>query len=862
MANEQKDVRVRFSAEGIAEVVSAFQKISSEGKKSAKETGGAFAELKDQFTEVGKSLLAGLSIVYAADKLKELFKQTLENAEALTRLSAQTGLSTATIQAFGRAARETGIGADSANAGIQKFTAAVGKAQLSSGATRTALSDLQIDLKSFSNLSPDEKFQLVAERLASIPDPARRARDELALFSKGGIELDQALVKVGEEGIGPFIAKLKELGLFLDQEAINNLLSLKERLRDLHDEAQGLGQQFILGLVPGISQAVQGLTKASSAGEGFKAVGKLIGDTILFLQQGFQGLGIWIGAIMARASVVFTTYGQVVSDVLGRDFKKAREDYAAGMRQIQAINEAALEDQKRLENEIANGPKSPEAPEARGGGGGEQPPAVIDDSVARARVELIKARLENELKLFEAHDKLLLAEAKSSYDNGQISLQEYFAKRAEIIAKEYDKQIAIAQAKLKAEESLPVSLNNEAAQIQKATKEEQLKGQIAELNAQRQAALQQNNNELHTEELQLTEKTASAQEKLLQIEGKKTEAARVRLKIESEALDRELKAGGVAPGERQAAVSTFLTKGGATIDYQDASDKAKADLSLLESQKKSIQDEVNSGQIFAIQGEERMQELERQRLPLLQQDAQAMLDFANTTKDPQLIASAEAFKEKIQEIGVGINQSSKYMKEMRDGVQQAVGAGFNTFLTDAIINSKSLGEAFHNAAKTMLADLARMAIQIEEEQFLRALFSGGKGGGGLFGLFGSGGFSVGLGGSGSVVSDPGFASGGYVRGPGSTTSDSIPARLSDKEYIVSAQATQRPGVLSLLDAINGGLRVPQFASGGYVSSVGGNFSSAASAGRTQLSLNIAPEALHYTMRDWLEREIADAMAKR
>lgn len=33
-------------------------------------------------------------------------------------------------------------------------------------------------------------------------------------------------------------------------------------------------------------------------------------------------------------------------------------------------------------------------------------------------------------------------------------------------------------------------------------------------------------------------------------------------------------------------------------------------------------------------------------------------------------------------------------------------------------------------------------------------------------------------------------------------------------------------------------------------------------GPQPISLHIAPEALHYTMRDWLEREIADAMAKR
>lgn len=61
---------------------------------------------------------------------------------------------------------------------------------------------------------------------------------------------------------------------------------------------------------------------------------------------------------------------------------------------------------------------------------------------------------------------------------------------------------------------------------------------------------------------------------------------------------------------------------------------------------------------------------------------------------------------------------------------------------------------------------------------------------------------------------PGFASGGYITGPGSGTSDSIPARLSNGEYVMKAEAVRRLGV-SFLDKLNRGA-VAGFASGGYV----------------------------------------------
>ena len=61
-----------------------------------------------------------------------------------------------------------------------------------------------------------------------------------------------------------------------------------------------------------------------------------------------------------------------------------------------------------------------------------------------------------------------------------------------------------------------------------------------------------------------------------------------------------------------------------------------------------------------------------------------------------------------------------------------------------------------------------------------------------------------------------FATGGRVRGPGSGTSDSIMARLSNGEYVLKAAAVRQYGT-SLLDRMNG-LRMPKYASGGLVES--------------------------------------------
>ena len=107
------------------------------------------------------------------------------------------------------------------------------------------------------------------------------------------------------------------------------------------------------------------------------------------------------------------------------------------------------------------------------------------------------------------------------------------------------------------------------------------------------------------------------------------------------------------------------------------------------------------------------------------------------------------------------------------------------------------------------------AIGSVMQQLLGSLGGGAKAGGGLLSLFG-------------------FAEGGHVSGAGTSTSDSIPAMLSNGEYVVNAGATAKHR--GVLEAINSG-KAPKFATGGIVSSAN-NFASSTSYAPT-VHVNVA-----------------------
>ena len=95
-------------------------------------------------------------------------------------------------------------------------------------------------------------------------------------------------------------------------------------------------------------------------------------------------------------------------------------------------------------------------------------------------------------------------------------------------------------------------------------------------------------------------------------------------------------------------------------------------------------------------------------------------------------------------------------------------------------------------------------------------------------------------GGGGGAYGPGFepkALGGPITGPGTGTSDSIPALLSNNEYVIRASRAQmfRP----LLDAINYGKGTPKFATGGPVNLGYGNNAMSSSVARRDKEMNLS-----------------------
>lgn len=151
-----------------------------------------------------------------------------------------------------------------------------------------------------------------------------------------------------------------------------------------------------------------------------------------------------------------------------------------------------------------------------------------------------------------------------------------------------------------------------------------------------------------------------------------------------------------------------------------------------------------------------------------------------------------------------IKDTSKEAQAQISNTGNALVSNMTNSFTSVIDGTKTLGQAFDDMAKNILNDLIRIMIQA---QLTQAIMGAG--------------FTSGAGGI------QGFASGGYVHGAGSSTSDSIPARLSNGEFVVRASSVDKVGVgflnyINSLGSKTSKIKMPnEFANGGAVSSSSG-----------------------------------------
>lgn len=162
----------------------------------------------------------------------------------------------------------------------------------------------------------------------------------------------------------------------------------------------------------------------------------------------------------------------------------------------------------------------------------------------------------------------------------------------------------------------------------------------------------------------------------------------------------------------------------------------------------------------------------------------------------QEIASNESALESAQ-------KHADTIKNVQDAAKQycvTIGKNFGSAIASWINGTKTLSDAMKDFAKELITNAIEIMTQWAAVFALVCAFEGPR--------------AASKAANKAVLNIDTFANGGYVLGPGTSRSDSIPAMLSNGEYVLNANAVKAVGV-GRLNAINQG-NYHAYANGGFV----------------------------------------------
>ena len=209
-------------------------------------------------------------------------------------------------------------------------------------------------------------------------------------------------------------------------------------------------------------------------------------------------------------------------------------------------------------------------------------------------------------------------------------------------------------------------------------------------------------------------------------------------------------------------------------------------------QEQRIQAQVQVGLISHLEGQQQLKALYGETVAELEKQIPVLEKLAQMPG-----AQGEAAKNSLEDMKIKIAELKNAGNDLEKTFKEGLTEGLQTSIVGLAKGTMTLREAVLNLTNTILDAMIRIAAQ---QLVTQVTSSAGSWWSAIASAFSGAG---------------GHATGGPIRGPGTSTSDSIPARLSDGEWVIQASAVSHYGH-AFMDAINN-KRLRKLATGGPVS---------------------------------------------
>ena len=731
-----------------------FQKFGGSLMVLGERTGG----LSKIFNKTALSIAAFVAVnALAIEKTVHAAEVLAEYGETVERVSRVTGMNTDAVQQWTYAANTVGVSAKESAKALEEISQAQNKATHDNKDAAAAFAAVGISMQRLKTMSPQETLYAVADAFAASKDGAATSAIAHELF---GAEYEKLipLLDKGGDALRSLGSEAKTAGAVIDANLVAHLAALDEHLKTTKARMEAASLSAKAQLAP----AIIAVTEAFSGNASMRPMIEDFYKGVLFLFRTLTSAAMTLVVGFQQTAETIATLWTVAGLATQGEFRlagiAAEQGYANLKKQgtdyttfmSKLWSDAPM---PPVPGEDHNGHKK-ELSFAKGGNGAKRP----DESELNGQL----AELQTLIKRLDTTRKESLETTKADFDRGLISYEQYFANVAAINNDAFSKEADLARKRLE--------LAQQKRQVAAAQTAQQELDRIQHEGIQ--AALRASDTFIreHERRQKEFEKFQTAQAKAVANQARSYDVA---LKTpfmsrdDAQSYQTRLKLRENYEQQIQAIRDQYPNEG-------DEAERARR-VAVVQ---KTYEDELAA-----------YQQYEQQRRAVRESYADQMqISVTRIVGDGRTAAEA---------MGQGFTSVYSHMQ-----------SGLEQFVTTGKLSFSSL-------TSSILADLAKIAAQQAMMQIFGSVMGmfGGAFGGATAGAAFNGASPVAGSFGGSQLTGVFLADGGPVVGPGTGQSDSVPAHLSNGEFVVNASATGK--YRSLLEAINSG-QAAHFATGGYV----------------------------------------------
>jgi hypothetical protein len=290
----------------------------------------ALEKAKKELTEFGTKIMgigAGISAMGGAitGSLSGALLHFAKVGDELDKMSLRTGVSATTLAELGFAAEQSGTDIGSVESALKRMARNLGDIGPEGAKTTAALEAIGLSSERLQRLSPEDQFQLIAERIGDIQDPTRRAAAAMAVFGEGGRQLLPML-----ENIRELRQEARDLGIAPSPESVAAAAQVTDAINRVRRVIGATIFEIGAAIAPMAQEALAGFLQVVSAVRKFIVANKALvvtaakvgavllvaGTAIMGIGAAFIGAGLAIGGLLSAMSAV-AAVGSLVVSIMG-----------------------------------------------------------------------------------------------------------------------------------------------------------------------------------------------------------------------------------------------------------------------------------------------------------------------------------------------------------------------------------------------------------------------------------------------------------------------------------------------------------------------------------------------------------------